>query len=96
MQKIYSVHDSAAKAYLPPFFMRTNTEAERAFETTVKDENSQFNKYPGDYTLVSMGTFDEDTGLITATEPQIIANATKFLSNNLIQLAPKKISKKRK
>ncbi|UYD39214.1 MAG: nonstructural protein [Wigfec virus K19_151] len=80
MQKIFTVHDSKAQAYLPPFYMRTKGEAIRAFETTVKDTNSQFNKYPQDYTLVELGEFDDNTGsIITLPSPLIISNASEFL-----------------
>lgn len=80
MQKIFTVHDSKAQAYLPPFYMRTKGEAIRAFETTVKDTNSQFNKYPHDYTLVELGEFDDNTGsIISLPAPLIISNASEFL-----------------
>lgn len=78
--KIFTVHDSKAEAYLPPFYMKTKGEALRAFETTVKDENSQFNKYPADYTLVELGTFNEETAAISAhPSPLILENAATFL-----------------
>jgi len=81
MQAIFSVHDSKAQAYLPPFYMRTKGEALRAFETTVKDTNTQFNKYPSDYTLVELGSFDEATGVIeTWDKPIILENASVYLS----------------
>lgn len=78
--KIFTVHDSKAEAYLPPFYMKTRGEALRAFETTVKDTNSQFNKYPHDYTLVELGEFDEQTASIcTHEKPYIIDNASSFI-----------------
>lgn len=81
MQTIFSVHDSKAQAYLPPFYMRNKGEALRAFETTVKDTNTQFNKYPQDYTLVELGTFDENTATIETWEkPIILENASAFLN----------------
>lgn len=77
--RIFTVHDSKADAYLPPFYMRTKGEAIRAFETTVKDTNSQFNKYPADYTLVELGEFDEQSASICCHEkPLILENASTF------------------
>lgn len=78
--KIFTVHDSRAEAYLPPFYMRTKGEAIRAFETTVKDTNSQFNKYPQDYTLVELGEFDESTADIKLLDkPHILENASTYI-----------------
>lgn len=78
--KIFSVHDAKAEAYLPPFYMRRTGEAERAFSANVKDTSTQFNQFPSDYTLVELGTFDEDTAQIKTYEtPHIICNASTLL-----------------
>lgn len=80
MQKIFTVHDSKAEAYLPPFYMKTTGEALRAFETTTKDSSSQFNKYPKDYTLVELGTYNEENAeIITHQKPLIIENASAYI-----------------
>lgn len=77
--KIFSVHDCKAEAYLPPIFMKTKVEAIRAFQTTVESSDSQFHKYPADFTLVELGEFDETTAAISALDiPLILANASEF------------------
>lgn len=77
--KIFSVHDCKAEAYLPPIFMKTKAEAIRAFQTTVESFDSQFHKYPADFTLVELGEFDETTAAISALDiPLILANASEF------------------
>lgn len=81
MQKMYTVHDKAAETYLPPFCMKTKAEAVRAFETTVNDPNSNFNKFPQDYSLVEIGTYDEDTGVITTANHSIIAKAQDHIKH---------------
>lgn len=63
--KIFTVYDSKVEAYLTPFTMRTLGEAVRAFTELVNDPKTQFNKYPGDYTLFEIATFNLDTGTIT-------------------------------
>lgn len=62
--KLFSVHDIKAQTYLNPSVFRSSAEALRAFETTVKDEKSQFNMYPNDFSLVELGTWDSDEGQI--------------------------------
>lgn len=77
--KMYSIHDSKAEAYLPPIFMRTAGEAIRTFEQTCKDPNSQFSKFPADFTLVELGEFDElSAHIATHDKPRILANASEF------------------
>ena len=62
MQKIFTVYDEKAEAYLPPFFLNTNGEAIRAITDCVNDLNHQFGKHPSDYTLFSLGTYDPQSG----------------------------------
>jgi len=62
MQKIFTVYDEKAEAYLPPFFLNTNGEAIRAITDCVNDLKHQFGKHPSDYTLFSLGTYDPQSG----------------------------------
>lgn len=62
IQKVYTVYDSKAEAYLNPFHMNTNGEALRAWKAAVKDPQTNFNKFPSDFTLFEIGTYDSNTG----------------------------------
>ncbi len=55
---IFTVYDDKAEAYLPPFFLNTVGEALRAFSELANDPNHAFCKYPSDFTLFQIGTFD--------------------------------------
>jgi len=78
--KIFSVHDMKAEAYLPPIFVKSTGEAMRIFETTCKDTNTNFNKYPHDYTLVELGEWDEQSAtFLTSEKPRILANASEYI-----------------
>ncbi len=63
--KLFTVHDTKAKLYQNPMFMKTAVEALRAFEQGCKDEKTNLNKYPEDYTLVEIAEFNEENGVIT-------------------------------
>lgn len=77
--RIYSVHDSKAEAYLSPIYFKTKGEALRAFETSCQDKDSNFAKYPSDFTMVELGEFNENDASITLHEkPLILANASEF------------------
>lgn len=56
---IFSVYDSKAQAYLQPFFLPNKAVALRALTDCVNDSNHTFGKYPADYILFELGTFDE-------------------------------------
>lgn len=56
MQKIFTIYDSKAHAYLPPFFLPEAGMAVRVFSDCVNDKSHQFSKHPGDYTLFQIGT----------------------------------------
>lgn len=58
---IFSVYDSKAKAFLPPFFMVNSMVARRSFGEAANDANHQFCKHPEDYTLFKIGTWDDST-----------------------------------
>lgn len=66
--KVLTVYDSKAAAYLPPFYMRTTAEAVRAYEATSNDPESNMCKYPEDYTLFEIGTWDDNNGEIEMYE----------------------------
>lgn len=65
MLKMFTVYDSKAETYLRPFSMRSTGEAIRGFITTLNDEQSEMSKYPADFTLFELGTYDETKAQIT-------------------------------
>ena len=64
ISKMYTVFDSAAGAYLPPFYQPSRGAAVRVFRDTANDENSMIGKHPGDYTLFEIGEYDDQTGRV--------------------------------
>lgn len=62
---LFTVYDSAAGAYLDPFVAPSPEFAIREFKRAVNDEGHQFNRFPEDYTLFLMGTFDPMNGNLT-------------------------------
>jgi len=62
--KMFSVFDSKAKAYLPPFLLPETVMAVRAFGDCVMDSGHAFGKHPEDYTLFQVGSFDQNSGMV--------------------------------
>lgn len=59
---MFSVYDQKAEAYLEPFTAQTSGVAIRMFEQAANDQNHNFGKFAGDYTLFEVGVFDQDAG----------------------------------
>lgn len=78
--KIFSVFDSPAEAYLPPFYMPTTAMAHRAFRQSLDDEKHQFSKTPRDYTLFHIGEFDDANAEIVTQIPKALANGLEVIS----------------
>lgn len=77
--KIFSIRDDKAGYFNTPFFQRTTGEAERSLQQLVSDKNTLPGKYPEDYSLYEIGSYDDQTGLITAEDsPRHIVKAVQF------------------
>lgn len=61
---IFSIYDSVAKAYYPPFFLPNNGMAIRQFTDMVNSTTTSISKNPKDYTLFNLGIFDDGDGSI--------------------------------
>lgn len=76
---MYTVHDKAAKAYLPPFTAPSERDAVSSFQEAANDPKSNINRYPADFTLLQIAEWDEREGVLTKlSEPKILGNATAF------------------
>lgn len=80
MQKIITIQDTKAQAFLPPFYAKTTAEAIRTFGSSCSDPKSMFNQHPKDFILIEIGTFDDETGLITPCEHHNIATGADFVA----------------
>jgi len=77
---IFSVFDSAAEAFLRPFFAETEGLAKRAFSEAVNTPqgDSNFFKHYQDYSLFLVGWFDDQKGELTAEQPTHLGNGANF------------------
>lgn len=63
--KVYTVFDSKAEAYLPPFMATNDGVAGRMFSEACNDRKSMLGKHPADYTIFEIGSWDEQTAFYT-------------------------------
>ena len=65
IQQMFTVYDSKAETYTPPYFDHSQGRALRTFADCCNDPGHQFGKHPEDYTLFNCGEFDDNSGTIT-------------------------------
>lgn len=83
MKKMYTIKDQKSESFNVPFFNNTHGEAERNFQELVNDKQSFVSKYPEDYDLYYLGTYDERTGKFAPTEtPEHIVKAVQLVRQN--------------
>jgi len=84
--KMFTVYDSKAEAYLPPFFLRSTGEAVRSYEHVCNDPNHAFFKHPADYTLFCVGEFDDNSCSINVLQAiENLGCAIEYKNSPIIQ-----------
>lgn len=78
-KQIFTVLDSVAGIWLEPFFEATIESAVRAFREIVNKEGHQFNRFPQDFALYHIGSFDEKTGVVVSCEPHSLGLAITYV-----------------
>lgn len=80
--RVFSVRDTAADAFMPPFFERATGAALRAFEAAVNDPQHVFHRSPADFILYEIGHFDDDTGSLEAIQHVQLGRAIDLVRSN--------------
>lgn len=78
--KMYAIFDTAAEAYMTPWFMVNRATALRAFNQLAKDNQSQVFKSPNDYVLYEIGTWDDNTAEMDEVKLTNLGHPTKELT----------------
>lgn len=65
----YSVFDTKALIYHLPFFQPTDGAAIRMLADLVNDSNTQMGRYPADFVLYCVGTYDGNVGGLQSSLP---------------------------
>lgn len=86
---MFSIKDSAAEIYHPPFYKGTHGEAERDFRQIVADPQSTIHKFPQHFDLYFIGVYDSSTGKAeTLDTPQHVVKAADVREPNHPTLQP--------
>lgn len=77
--EIFTVFDQAAARYMDPFPAPTIEFALRGFRQACLEPEHQFAKFPEDYALYHVGSFDGELGVIKSITGHKIANASSMI-----------------
>ncbi len=78
MIELFSVHDTAANRFIDPFTAPTIEFAIRGFRQACETPEHQFGKFPEDYNLYHVGSFDPELGELIPAKARKIAGAIQF------------------
>jgi len=73
IHSVLAVFDEKAEAFAQPFFQQSDVLAIRAFTAAARDPESLLYKFPRDYSLYKLGTYDDGLGRFENLErPQLV------------------------
>ena len=81
MMNVYAVKDVKAQLFNNPFIQKSDGVAIRTFAAACEDSQTELNKYPSDFSLYHIGTYDPESGKIKQEDIKQVANATEFVPN---------------
>ncbi|AXH75313.1 MAG: nonstructural protein [Microviridae sp.] len=79
---LYTVYDSKARTYSNPFTAVNQQVAIRDFTQAANDINSQIHQFPGDFKLLEIGEFDDESCVMNLhPEPLPLGLAHNYLES---------------
>lgn len=66
--KLFSLQDNKADYFLPPMLLRNKGEAIRQIQQAMRKEDTPIAQDPESFTLVELGEFNQDDGIIKPYE----------------------------
>lgn len=75
---LYSLLDKVSETYADPFVMVNDSVARRSFMAECHNPDSMIYKFPEDFTLMLVGSFDTSNGTVEFIEPVPVARGTDF------------------
>lgn len=78
MKSCFTVYDTKSCIFGNPFTSQNKMTALRDFQAAAADPQSQISKYPEDFILFEIGTFDEDKGVLNSALPINLGSADQF------------------
>lgn len=68
--KLIAVYDAKAEAFGKPVAVNSHGVAIRSFGEAVNDPTTEYSKFPQDFTLFAIGSYNDTTGKIKTERPK--------------------------
>jgi hypothetical protein len=82
--KMFAIRDGKTESYGTPFFAPHKGQAVRMFQQLANDRRSEVWKFPRDYVLFEVGSFDLSSGEVAhLTVPAMLGMAAEYLDERL-------------
>lgn len=81
-KQVYSVYDLKSEFYGPPVLFHNDEDARRGFASVYSRSDSPMVKYPQDYRVFRLGTFDDNAGVLEMPESGLPVFIAEFASLN--------------
>lgn len=82
---LFTVFDNKTQIYCAPFVAPTYAAAVRDFAYAANQTDNSVGKYPTDYTLYSIGEFDDEDASITLLPPHNLGTASQFVKQEVTE-----------
>ena len=79
---VYAIFDTAIGAYLRPFFLKSDGQANRMFGDLVMDAETEVGKHPECYTLMRLGVWDDQNAEYSSEIPSKIISGLEAVSQS--------------
>lgn len=75
---VFTILDNKSHVHSPPFQTRHTGEAIRMFTDLCNDDRSTVSKYPADFQLVQIATFNDELGVYQNIDPIYLGTADQY------------------
>lgn len=81
----FAIYDTKSESFGQPFFTHNRASAMRGIRLQLQqDSNSMIAKFPSDFALFEIGSFDEEHGLLEGNKAFVI-NVSELMEDNNVQ-----------
>jgi hypothetical protein len=89
LMSVFAIYDSGVSAWRMPIFARNKGEALRSWVDAVNNPQYDYSKYPQDFTLFELGTFDDVKCKFDLLQtPVSLGLAIEFVKREVVDSAP--------
>lgn len=83
VKNLYAVQDVKVSVFYPPISLINDGEATRMLKDIVDNPESPISKHSDDFRLFRLGTFDDNSGVLSPlAQPEFIINASELKNKN--------------